>query len=414
MSFDKKNENQIQALGYELISEFGDELYKILDKRLTPKFGNDWFLKTLKFKEGGRRPSSPKDVHTIVHQVLTEKNNDWRGAISAEFKLSDYGKYAYRYLENILDSRNKWMHPDDVFSKDHLLHLVKSIHKIFGNRDHPLGDKCEEMLELLRIGEPFNLAMYSRAFGEDYLLALRQNELLRDELMKFRDLTLHPPFITDFPEEELQNASRERLFEIVAQINNERVITEQSRQFFIHHGARESIKGILFKNGYQIMILVNNFLQDNFFADPRVEVRLDGIVGEFTEPLEINHFRDLLQAYLSEVADQIRRIIVLSKEAGSDKCTCKVCEVFGPVGYEWFVGYDPLVHPSMNELFDSWGFLDDFVGNNLLKLVWGEVVRMQVQNNFSDSEMGYWYEDYPGLTKEEVEEVQELKERARS
>ncbi len=413
MSTNNKVENQIQTLGYELISEFGDELFKILDKRLTPKFGSDWFSKTLKFKKGGMRPSSPKDVHTIVHQVVTEKNNDWRGAIAAEFQLSDYGKYAHKYFENILSSRNKWMHPDQSFSHDHLLNLVESIHKIFGNRNHPLGDKCEEIFGLIRSGAPFNFAMFSRAFGEDYLLALRQNQLLREELMKFRDETLNSPFNANFLEKELQDATRDELLDLVTQMNNRRVVTLQDLFFYKHYGESAEIRQQLQKNFSHTRDLIGFLDEEIFFNNSRVEVKLDGNLLKFSKPLDISQVRDLVRAYLSELAALISRIIKLSKEAGPDNCICKVCEICGPVGFNWFSDYDKLRFSITAHMFNWRGGLGDSEGFVLEELFGEEVVRMQLRNDFSDLEMGYVFEDYPGLTKEEREELQEFKKRAR-
>jgi hypothetical protein len=413
MSADEKVENQIQTLGYELIAEFGNELFKILDKHLTPKFGADWFLKTLKFKKGGMRPSSPKDVHTIVHQVVTEKNNDWRGAIAAEFQLSDYGKYAYKYFENILNSRNKWMHPDQNFSHNHLLSLVEAIHKIFGNRNHPLGDKCEEIFELLRSGTPFSFAMFSRAFGEDYLLALRQNQLLRDELMKFRDHTLNSPFNGNFREEELQNATRDELLDLVTQINNRRVVAVQDIFFYRHYGDRAAIRQQLHKNISQTAVLIGFLDEDIALNNSRLEVKLDGIPLKFSNPLDISHVRDLVRAYLAELAALISRIIDLSKEAGPDNCICKVCEILGPVCVDWFMDYDELWFSITAHMFNWRGFFGDSESFVLEELFGEEIVRMQLRNDFSDVEMGYIFKDYPGLTKEEREELREFKNRAK-
>jgi hypothetical protein len=412
MSTHKKVENQIQTLGYELISEFGDELFKILDKRLTPKFGSDWFSKTLKFKKGGMRPSSPKDVHTIVHQVVTEKNNDWRGAIAAEFQLSDYGKYANKYFQNILDSRNKWMHPDDSFSHDHLRNLVGSIHKIFGNRNHPLGDKCEEIFELLRSGSPFSFAIFSRAFGEDYALALRQNQLLREELMKFRENSLNSPFHGDFIEENLQKASRNELLELVTHINNRLAIAKQDIRFLKHYWESRDISVHLQKIFTQIMILIGFVDEEFFFNRPGVEVKINGELVQFSKPLEKSQLSDLMNAYFSELAFLISRAIALSEEAGPDNCTCKVCETYGPVSDTWFTSFD-LIPVFVNGLMFNWrsylGEVDPLV---IEELVGEAMVTMQLENNFSDLEMSYVFPEYQEVIAEYSDEFEEYKKRA--
>lgn len=408
MSADEKVENQIQTLGYELISEFGNELFKILEKRLTPKFGSDWFSKTLKFKKGVR-PSSPKDVHTIVHQVVTEKNNDWRGAIAAEFQLSDYGKYAYKYFENILDSRNKWMHPDDTFSHDHLRSLVESIHKIFGNRNHPLGDKCEEIFELLSSGASFSFAIFSRAFGEDYLLALRQNQLLRDELIKFRENSLNSPFHGNFLEEDLQSASRDELLNLVTQINNRLVIAEQDKIFLKHFWESRDIQVHKEKIFTQIMILLGFADEELFFNRPGVEAKIDGELIQFSKPLERSQLSDLLNAYFSEIAFLISRAIILSREAGPDNCTCKVCEIYGPVSDMWFINFDQ-IPAFVNGLMFNWrSFLGEVESFVLEELLGEAMVKMQLENNFSDLEMSYIFPEYQEVLKEYSDEFQEYK-----
>jgi hypothetical protein len=255
--------------------------------------------------------------------------------------------------------------------------------------------------------------MFSRAFGEDYLLALRQNQLLREELMKFRDQTLNSPFNGNFLENELQDLTRDELLDLLTQVNNRRVVAIQDLFFYKHYGERAEIRQQLHKNVSQTAVLIGFVDEEIALNNSRVEVKLDGNLLKFSKPLDISQVRDLVRAYLSEMAALISRIIELSKEAGPDNCTCKVCEIFGPVGLDWFSDYDELWFSITAHMFNWRGLFGDSEGFVLEELFGEEVVRMQLRNDFSDLEMGYVFKDYPGLTKEEREELQEFKNRAR-
>jgi hypothetical protein len=403
------NEKQIQTLGYELLYEFGNELFEILDRRLAPKYGNEWFSKTLKFRKGGKRASSPRDVHTIIHQIVTEKNNEWRGAIAAEFKMPDYGKYAFKYFEKILESRNKWMHPDDVFSKSHLIDLVDPIHKIFGNQNHPLGDKCEEILERLKSGMNFTFAIFSSAFGEEYLLTQRQNQLLRDEILRFRDLTNSKTFKGSYLPEHLEDLKREELLELISQFNNEKVVLVEDLYFYKHFGERADIRASLIKVFTQFSVLIGMFDEDLFFNNGLVELVLRGEKVNMMPELLDYQKRDLLRAYFTELAELIKRIILFSSEAGPENCVCKVCEICGPVSSSWFGNYDDVAIAIGLQMFNWRGALEDVEGLSIEQMVGEEVIRMQILNNFTDDEMELIFEGYSGSTKEDQEEMQQIR-----
>ena len=60
-------------------------------------------------------------------------------------------------------------------------------------------------------------------------------------------------------------------------------------------------------------------------------------------------------------------------------------------------------------MFNWRGALEDVDGLSIEQMVGEEVIRMQVLNNFTDDEMELIFEGYSGFTKEDKEEMQQIR-----
>jgi len=325
------SEDQIKAIGSEILYELGETFNEILDRQLKKTQGEDWFEKSFKTKSKNRqealRRSGRKDPHTLLHQITTEKNAHYRAALGKEFKLGDL-KYLQGQLEQITKARNKWSHPDGIFSEEDLLKLIKPIYRVLGNRHYALGERCEELIRSLEEKRGGSLSYFSRAFGPEFKSIERSNYLLRQELMQYRESSIEKNFSRRTSEIQDLELSKAELVELIDDYENLLVAQEQKRLEKEHNWRDRYFGKKLERWMAEFFLLVRLFDEDAFLVSLQ-SGDASSVIGPHFSPLKKSEISDTLTWSLNELLPLAEELTVLRSELGPENCVCYWCELAG-------------------------------------------------------------------------------------
>ena len=147
--------DEVWVSGSHLLRRFQDSLYKCLSEQLEPKFGNDWFEKTL---VPGLNPSDTidKDLSGFLSQLIRYKNQNFRLAVSqGYFRQTFLSKEQDAALKSIRRLRNRWYHESSEVQKkiriSDLEELALAI-QVFA-MDLNLKMECESVLSSAKEGD---------------------------------------------------------------------------------------------------------------------------------------------------------------------------------------------------------------------------------------------------------------------
>jgi hypothetical protein len=338
--FMRLSQKQIETLGDEYIKDFGTSIAEILDRQLTKKHGKGWFEITFKTpdknKANALKKAGKKDPYTLIHQIVKNKNNDYRAAIASEFKLPNSSVSIHDPLTTILDLRNKWAHPNDEMSLKDLLSLLDSIYLILGNRNHVLGDRCEELIKAIRDDLTVDYGAFSSAFGNEFRKSKRSIELLQDALRAYRIEA-----VERFEGLKIEDLNTEISAELISAVRTWQIIsaaTLDRETYWLHNlkGEELNLKLSLFLS--DLFNLFNLFDLDIFISDPKVFIQLDGeTLLKKPKSLTKNQMIDLVKAYFTHLSTLVNQVVELRNEMGIANCVCFYCctlDQYGfPVGY---------------------------------------------------------------------------------
>jgi hypothetical protein len=323
------SEAQIKAIGSEILYEFGETFNEILDRQLKKTQGEDWFEKSFKTKSKNRdealKRSGRRDPYTLIHQVTTEKNAIFRAALGREFKLGDLN-YLQNQLEKITKARNKWSHPDEVFSQEDLLQLVKPIHRVLGNRNYALGQRCEELIRNLEEQKNGSLSHFSRAFGPEFKSIERTNSLLRQELMRYRETSLESYLWNRSSKLEKSTLTKAELEELIDNFENLLVAREHDQIEKEHVRRDKEFSEKLYKWMLEFALLIRLFDEDAFGVTLQSN-EVSGLIGSHFSPLKESEISDLVNVSLNQLLPLPEELKVLRSELGPENCTCYWCEL---------------------------------------------------------------------------------------
>jgi hypothetical protein len=325
------SEAQIKAIGSEILYEFGETFNEILDRQLRETQGEDWFEKSFKTKSKNRdealRRSGKMDPYTLIHQVTTEKNAIFRAALGREFKLGDLN-YLQDQLEKITIARNKWSHPDEVFSQKDLLQLVKPIHRVLGNRSYALGQKCEELIISLEEQTIGSLSHFSRAFGNEFKSIERSNYLLRQELNRYRESSIEKYYSQRTSKLDKARLSKAELEQLLEDSENFLVAQEHERLEIDHVRRSEHFSEKLGRWTLELALLTR-LLDEDAFGVALQAGEASSLVRSQFSPLKESEISDLVTALLNELLPMADELKVLRSELGPENCVCFFCELCG-------------------------------------------------------------------------------------
>jgi len=323
------SEAQIKAIGSEILYELGETFNEILDRQLKKTQGEDWFEKSFKTKSKNRqealRRSGRRDPHTLLHQITTERNAIFRAALGKEFKLGDL-KYLQSQLEQITEARNKWSHPDGIFSQKDLLELVKPIHRVLGNRKYPLGQRCEDLIRNLEGQKIGSLSHFSRAFGSEFKSLERSNFMLRQELMRYRDSSVDKFFSQRTNNLNKTELSKSELEELLDDFEN--LLVTQARELLEDDHVRrdKNLSEKLYRWFLEFCLLTRLFDEDAFGVSLQSGEASD-VLGINFSPLKKSEITDMFNACLNELLPLSDELSVLRTELGAENCICYWCEL---------------------------------------------------------------------------------------
>jgi hypothetical protein len=373
------SEAQIKAIGSEILYELGETFNEILDRQLRKTQGEDWFEKSFKTKSKNRqealRRSGRKDPHTLLHQVTTERNAIFRAALGKEFKLGDL-KYLQGQLEQITKARNKWSHPDGIFSQQDLLELVKPIHRVLGNRNYALGQRCEDLIRSLEEQKIGSLSHFSRAFGAEFKTIERSNYLLRQELMRYRDSSIERYSSQRATSLEKATLSHAELEELLDDFEN-LLVTQEREQLEKDHVRRDrEFSAKLDRWLLEYSLLMRLFDEDAFGVSLQ-SGEASGVVGPHFSPLKESEIFDLMTVSLNQLLPIAEELTALRSELGPGNCVCYWCELGekyqllpGSLNPDLFSGavmqfFYSVTDPNVLDLIDN--FTNEWIKSNNLR-----------------------------------------------
>lgn len=164
---DESRDDSIYILGHEILQEFGEKLFELLETELRPRWGDNWLELCLTDEEKIKRISE-RDLHFLLKQILDRNNQNFRMALAKS--LCDQTKLTKEMLdqfEQVQRMRNLWAHPTSIFTSKDLKKLVKAIYEILGG-SHSLGSKCFQIWNLPEGPELSNkVASFSKVFSQN-------------------------------------------------------------------------------------------------------------------------------------------------------------------------------------------------------------------------------------------------------
>jgi len=377
------SEAQIKVLGSEILYELGETFNEILERQLKDSQGSDWFEKSFKTKSKDRKAAlsrtGRKDPHTLLHQITTEGNNIFRSALGREFKIVDI-HYLNSQLTRIVTARNKWSHPDGVFTEEDLVKLITPIYNVLGNRNYALGNRCEEILISIREKKLSSFTQFSIAFGPDFKKVERANYLLREELMRFHDNSIEQYLSKSSQRESLDKLNKSELIEINESAENYIVSMERHWLSLFHEKQDRLVAQKICRWLLDFELLVRMIHQD---AITETVESSDSLEVDSVAVLKVEQIRDLVIAYLNELLSIGGELQDLKSELGAGNCVCRYCELTEKYGLEPGI-------PIADSLTGAVGGYLSLRTNETADRLIGEIVENFLAENNLDFEYFNW------------------------
>ena len=321
---------QIRALGDEYLKLFGDALFEILNRHLSKRLGPTWFKQSYKHTKGRKssaKKAGQRDVYTIIHQVLIERNNDFRSALNKEFKSPDNGVYLMLQLEKVLKARNKWSHPHGVFGVNDLLALLRPMYNVFGNREDEFGERCRNLIETLQTNNQASLIMFSAAFGKEYLEIEKKNFEMEKLLQQMKEQSARSG-------ELIESSDIKPTINIIEDYEN--LIQEKNKAieelywnsvYFHHHGDAEILKLKLLEWAKDLLVLILQ-LDFDFVYDQIEHQELWKIDNNFTpDRFSDVQMRDLIRFHFGYATTLFKEVEKFYERVQPETCECSYCEI---------------------------------------------------------------------------------------
>jgi Swt1-like HEPN len=323
------SEAQIKVLGSEILYELGETFNEILERQLKDSQGSDWFEKSFKTKSKDRKAAlsrtGRKDPYTLLHQITTEGNNIFRSALGREFKIVDI-HYLNSQLTRIVTARNKWSHPDGVFTEEDLVKLITPIFNVLGNRNYALGNRCEEILISIREKKLSSFTQFSIAFGPDFKKVERANYLLREELMRFHDNSIEQYLSKSSGSVDLDGLDKSELIEINESAENYIVSMERNWLSSLHNKADQIVSEKICRWLLEFALL-HRIIDQDMIRDMVELSDSSKVDGAGVTVLQLEQIRDLIHACLRELLSIGNELEVLRSKLGAENCACYWCEL---------------------------------------------------------------------------------------
>jgi len=297
--------DEVWVTGTHLLRRFQDALFNCLSEQLEPKYGKEWFEKTL-IPANNPNDSVDKDLSGFLSQLVRYENQNFRLAVAQGFfKKTFLTKEQEAALKTIKRLRNRWYHESsEVKSKikfPNLEALALAI-QVFAT-DLNLEIECRNVLSGAKKGDVtealFSLPWIARHL-EQQSVKTNSYKMIQDQLALFkRDYANHTNSAENF----------ERLDRFSTMLEHAYQALDFQYLFLMHYYHR-----------FQRDIL------DMLEADPHGEIDAERVLlleeskkYKFTSPIDVltweEHELDTIDAAFNR----------LRESQGGDKCDCLYC-----------------------------------------------------------------------------------------
>ena len=139
--------NEIFVVGNEILKNFQDDIYNVLETNLKPLWGENWF--ELCVIESSSQAKSQKDLQGLLRQILFHNNGNFRLALAKGlFQNDKMTKIQLDLLSDIQNQRNLWAHPDETnLSAEQLRKLATNILQFLGQNKTDLSERCDFIIK---------------------------------------------------------------------------------------------------------------------------------------------------------------------------------------------------------------------------------------------------------------------------
>jgi len=296
--------NEIFVVGNEILKNFQDDIYNVLEIHLKPLWGDNWFEQCI--IESPSQAKSQKDLQGILRQILFHNNGNFRLALAKGiFKNDKMTKIQLDLLSDIQIQRNLWAHPDEInINAEQLRKLASNILKFLGDHKTDLSDRCDFIIKANLKDHNLipKILMNSNLFKKhiDSINEIFSNSdsksFLESEIMRLRDKVSYL--------EALKKTGKD---------NSSVDITS------VYHFSVDMLANYIFLQ----VIYINVFLLMKYSLNSSSDKEIKGLVDKFGDGEELqNEMSEILIQY--HTIDEIRQ-----EKMGTKNCKCEYCKLLG-------------------------------------------------------------------------------------
>lgn len=296
--------NEIFVVGNEILKNFQDDIYNVLDINLKPLWGDTWFERCI--IESPSQAKSQKDLQGLLRQILFHNNGNFRLALAKGlFRNDKMTKFQLDLLSDIQIQRNLWAHPDEInLNAEQLRKLASNILQFLGDNKTDLSDRCDFIIKANLKDDNLipKILMNSNLFKK-HIESINEifsnsdsKSFLESEIMRLRDKVSYL--------EALKKSGK----------NNNSVDINS-----VYHFSVDMLANYIFLQA----IFINVFLIMHYSLSSSSDQDIKSLVDKFDhgEGLQ-KEILELMNQY--EIADKIRK-----ENMGTKNCKCEHCNLLG-------------------------------------------------------------------------------------
>jgi hypothetical protein len=296
--------NEIFVVGNEILKNFQDDIYNVLETNLKPLWGKNWFDQCV--IESSSQAKSQKDLQGLLRQILFHNNGNFRLALAKGlFQNDKMTKLQLDLLSDIQNQRNLWAHPDEInLSAEQLRRLATNILQFLGQNKTDLSERCDFIIKANLKDDNLipKILMNSNLFKKhiDSINEIFSNSdsksFLESEIMRLRDKV-------SYLEALKKSGSRKNSINI-----------ESVYHFSVDMFAKYLFLQVIYINVFQLM---------HYSLNSTNEKAIKELVDGF------NHL-DGLQSEIAELMEQYATVDKIRQEnMGTKHCKCEYCKQLG-------------------------------------------------------------------------------------
>jgi hypothetical protein len=296
--------NEIFVVGNEILKNFQDDIYNVLEINLKPLWGDNWFDKCI--IESPSQPKSQKDLQGLLRQILFHNNGNFRLALAKGlFQNDKMTKIQLDLLSDIQFQRNLWAHPDEInLNAEQLRKLASNILRFLGDNKTDLSSRCDFIIKANLKDDNLipKILMNSNLFKKhiDSINEIFSNSdsksFLESEIMRLRDKVSYL--------EALKKTGKG---------NSSVDITS------VYHFSVDMLTKYIFLQ----VIYINVFLLMHYSLNSSSDKDIKSLVDKFENVED-------LQNEMSEILIQYQEVDKIREEnMGTKNCKCEYCKLLG-------------------------------------------------------------------------------------